>query len=288
MSAPPNPHVRKALQFIGSIWFGAVLLMLLLVGMACATVFESTSGTERALVSFYHSWWFEALLTLVGINVLAATLARFPFSRRQTGFVCTHVSILVVLAGALVTKYQGLDGQLFLTEGTSLEEVRLPDRPALTLLNKSNMQKRVTRLSPRSFRGFDALEWPEAIVAVPGDFSVEIERYLPDSTISERVVDQRPRGVPAIQVSLATGGDLKNHDHASHNHGPIWIFAAREARVDGLAIHHRTVSSETEMERLLSAVPSEDGDSIGTMKISFQGTIETYPISEALGKTVPF
>ena len=46
--------------------------MLLVVAMACATVFESSVGTEQALAAFYKSWWFRALLGLVGVNMLAA------------------------------------------------------------------------------------------------------------------------------------------------------------------------------------------------------------------------
>ena len=60
------------LRFVGSLWFAAVLLVLLLVGMACATVFESTHGAEQALSAFYRSWWFGGALAL------SKTLGRSP------------------------------------------------------------------------------------------------------------------------------------------------------------------------------------------------------------------
>ena len=66
------------LRVVGSLWFAALLLVLLSVAMACATVFESTHGTERALHIFYRSAWFEGLLALVGLNVLAAVVVRLP------------------------------------------------------------------------------------------------------------------------------------------------------------------------------------------------------------------
>lgn len=66
----------KTLRAIGSLWFAVVLLVLLLVAMACATVFESTRGTEQALAAFYDSWWFELLLALLAVNVLSAVLVR--------------------------------------------------------------------------------------------------------------------------------------------------------------------------------------------------------------------
>ncbi|MHC4090994.1 MAG: cytochrome c biogenesis protein CcsA, partial [Planctomycetota bacterium] len=115
---------RSVFRAVGSLWFAAVLLILLLVAMACATVVESTSGplgTELALDQFYQAWWFEALLALVALNVLAAALLRYPFSKRHIGFVVTHAGILVTLGGALVTKHFGVDGRIGLAEGDTAE-----------------------------------------------------------------------------------------------------------------------------------------------------------------------
>ena len=94
---------QSLLRVLGSLWFAVVLLVLLLVAMACATVFESRHGTDMALGIFYRAWWFEGSLALLAANVLAAVVVRYPFSKKQIGFALTHLSILVTLAGALVT-----------------------------------------------------------------------------------------------------------------------------------------------------------------------------------------
>lgn len=109
--------LRSFIKTIGSLWLAVVLLMLLLVAMDSATAFESVHGTQRALTVFYKADWFQILLALLGLNILAAVIARYPFSRRQIGMVITHGAILVVLSGAWVTKQWGIDGQLGLREG---------------------------------------------------------------------------------------------------------------------------------------------------------------------------
>ena len=103
-----NSIIRSA----GSLWFAVVLLVLLMLSMGSATVFESMNGTEQALKLFYHSLWFRILLGGIAVNVLAALVLRYPFSRRQAGFVLTHWGILLALAGALVTARFGIDGQV--------------------------------------------------------------------------------------------------------------------------------------------------------------------------------
>ena len=62
-------------------------------------------GRPRFFV--YGTGWFTALAVLLAVNVLAALLVRFPWKRRQTGFVLTHVGLLVLLLGCLLTRRRG-------------------------------------------------------------------------------------------------------------------------------------------------------------------------------------
>ena len=123
---------RRFLRTFGSLWFAAVLLILLLVSMASATAYESAHGAAQALAVFYLSWWFEGLFGLLALNILASMLVRWPFSRKLAGFVVTHTSILVILAGALVTQRYAIDGMLRISEGQS--ETHLTDQSQQTLI----------------------------------------------------------------------------------------------------------------------------------------------------------
>ncbi|MGD2110463.1 MAG: cytochrome c biogenesis protein ResB, partial [Phycisphaerae bacterium] len=121
MSSPTVAPSRSVLRFVGSLWFAALLLTLLLVGMACATVYESMYASPRALADFYKSWWFEALLALLAVNLIAAVILRFPFSKWHTGFVITHAGIVITLVGALVTQNFGVNGQIGVFEGETVD-----------------------------------------------------------------------------------------------------------------------------------------------------------------------
>jgi hypothetical protein len=178
--------VLGVLGSIGSLWLAAVLLMLLLVGMACATVYESTYGTERALADFYTSWWFATILTLIACNSLAAVILRYPFTKRQIGFVLTHLGILATLGGAWVTQQFGLDARVGFVEGETVEVCHNTHVDALTVLNRRDQKRASLDLTDRVFVGFREAERPQTPRLTLGDLNIQVERFLPDSAWSSR------------------------------------------------------------------------------------------------------
>ncbi|MBU0717388.1 MAG: cytochrome c biogenesis protein ResB, partial [Planctomycetes bacterium] len=128
---------RRFFRAIGSLWFSAVLLVLLLIAMACATVYESMRGTEQALHVFYKAQWFRVFLALLGVNVLGALAVRYPFSKRQAGFAIVHLSILVILLGSPVTEKFGVNGQIVVAEGEKADTFR-GDTQTLMLTDRNS------------------------------------------------------------------------------------------------------------------------------------------------------
>ncbi len=104
-------------QRIGSLKLTVVLLVGLLIALAVGTGIESARGTEMAGQLVYHALWFRFLLLAIAINTIAAFLVRWPFNRFRIGFVMTHLALLLILVGALVTAHFGVDGNLALWEG---------------------------------------------------------------------------------------------------------------------------------------------------------------------------
>ncbi len=241
------PRFGTHIRALGSLWFAAVLLMLGLVAMACATVFESMHGTERALHEFYQSRWFEALLWLLGVNVLMAMVVRFPFSRRQIGFVVTHGAILVTLIGALVTKHRGInDGRVGIPEGQTVSSFTIP-QPVLIVASRLDGSRASIELPERVFGGFEIVENPPAPTLEFGPLTANVEWYLPDGQWSRRVVNDNPEPQLALSVSLSFDG----HAH------PTWVFAGETVRLDGTNVKLSAVESPAELEGALEKRASQ-------------------------------
>lgn len=116
--ALPLRILSRVYAFLASLRLAVLLIVALVIVLAWATVIEQRYGGKAAGFGIYGAWWFSVLLVLLGLNVLAAALIRFPWKRYQTGFVITHLGILVLLAGCLLSRIGGIDAQMPIYEGT--------------------------------------------------------------------------------------------------------------------------------------------------------------------------
>ncbi|MDK9700384.1 MAG: cytochrome c biogenesis protein ResB [bacterium] len=107
----------KFLQPLAALSITIVLLVLIALAMTFGTMYESIVGTPLAQADVYRSIWFDVLLGLLAINLTACTLNRYPYYPHQAGWIMTHIGILVILAGAVISRNWGVEGQLMLAEG---------------------------------------------------------------------------------------------------------------------------------------------------------------------------
>ncbi len=272
-SSPMKPPISP-LRLLASLWFAAVILVLLLVALACATVYESMYTSERALHDFYRAWWFTTLLVLLAINVAAAMVVRFPFSRRQIGFVLTHVGILATLGGALVTKYVGLDGQLAVVEGQSVDSFTLRGTPTILLANRTTGARSSVALPPYAFTGFEPVTEARAEPLLLDDVRVDVQQYLPDSDSTETVVNDSPGRQPAVEFSMSPSG----RDH------PMWLFAGKPLRLGSVGIAYRVVSDPVQFAQLIEDKVKPESHATGELKIEFKGGVYAIPLTNCTEK----
>ncbi len=227
----PDP-LRAFLDIIGSLWFAAVLMLLLIVSMGSATVYESMYGTEMALGMFYQSWWFIGLLWLLVVNVIVSIIVRYPFTRRNIGFLLTHLGIVLTLAGAEVTYLWGIDGRMGFAEGETVDRFRVPVE-TLTLVDTRNKAWAREDLNQYGLRGVQPVNNPAVSLQVDS-FRVNIERYLPDARwvqetnaegqtqwTVEEVSPPRETRTPMLLVHWSGGADS----------GELWVQKFRRVMV---------------------------------------------------------
>lgn len=117
----------RLLRILGSLWTAVAIIGSLALMLGISTLIESRYGTPVAQRWVYRAGWFDVFLGLIALNILCSTLTRRPFKRRHTGFIVTHIGILMVLTGSLLTRLAGVEGQLLLFEGQQRDRIQKSD-----------------------------------------------------------------------------------------------------------------------------------------------------------------
>ena len=88
----------------------SVLIIILIAVLAAGTVVEKLYGSDFALAHVYGTWWFVGLWALVAVlMVIMAVKCRMW---KQMAVCALHLSILLILLGALLTMLTGQHGRM--------------------------------------------------------------------------------------------------------------------------------------------------------------------------------
>jgi len=108
----------------------SVLVIILIAVLAAGTVVEKLHGSEFALTHVYGTWWFVGLWALVaGLMVYMAVKCRM-WKRMAVG--ALHLSILLILLGALLTMLTGQHGRMKLEPNRPNSHFFIKERGEIT------------------------------------------------------------------------------------------------------------------------------------------------------------
>src|SRR5580658_7891622 len=117
----------KFFEFCASLKLAIVLILSLAFYLAAATFYESAYGTAAVQQVIYDSPGFILLMALLAINVMAAVVIRYPWKRKQTGFIITHAGIEILLLGCLISHRFSIDGEMSMPVGRETESMNSVD-----------------------------------------------------------------------------------------------------------------------------------------------------------------
>lgn len=106
------------------------LLIITIITLITATILEKLYGTPWVASHIYGSTWFLLLWALLTISALIYIIQRRLYRRPLT--LLLHLSFVVILIGAAITHYFGINGQIHL---------RLDEAPKTTYID-TNYQER--------------------------------------------------------------------------------------------------------------------------------------------------
>src|SRR2546423_4375 len=104
-------------EFFASLKLAVVLLAVLIAGAIIGTLYESSFDAKVARTYVYGAPWFNAWLLLLGANLTASALSRWPWKKYHSAFLITHLGIITLLIGSLIGRIFGVEGTITLFKG---------------------------------------------------------------------------------------------------------------------------------------------------------------------------
>ena len=233
----PNNHRPAPMRLLGwlirllaSSAFATVVILASAAVLAWATFWiEGRWGTKIVQFYVYQSWWFAGLIGLLAINVIAASIVKWPWRRHQSGFLVVHAGIIVLIAGCWFSRQDGIDATVTVFEGQTTYEATENRRQLVLTINDFSEKSEKTgpevetvdfpiAPGPLNWADYKRLDWfPWNAVAHNADlrlshgpFSIELLDYCADS---------REIQVPQIDLEAALGG--RTSSAGSMGVGPI-------------------------------------------------------------------
>jgi ResB-like family protein len=188
---------RRVLGICSSLRLAVVVMLTLAGTCAFATFYEMSHGTPAVQRDIYRTPAFALLLGLLGVNIFAVMVSRWPWQKHHTGFVIAHVGILTLLAGSLISLHRGLDSNLPLYEGETSDRVSLLERAlhvSVPGVGSATFPVEFEKNPPSPERA--------QRFRVPGsDVMLVADSFLPHVEVKE-TFEEADEGAPALHFSL--------------------------------------------------------------------------------------
>lgn len=190
----------KLLRFFASVRLAIIVLVSLMAILAAGTILESLHGTDTARILVYNTTWFSFVLLMLGVNVTAAALSRYPWKVRHVGFVITHVGIILVLIGSFMTQKLMIDGQMAIDEGSTEHRITLPE-PVLYIFSEKEQRTSYVDLEKKAFPWHGRHEIHQANDGETLPFDLTLTAYYPKAKMFEKNIPAE-EGPAALKVRL--------------------------------------------------------------------------------------
>jgi len=237
----------------------ATLFIVFAIAMAVGTFIDQ--GYERppspyARELIFNAWWFEAIMVFFVINFVG-NIFRFRLLRKEKWATLTlHISFILIIIGAFVTRYIGYEGVMHIREGDT-ENTFLSEHTYLTVFLDGdyvrNGQKMRRTLDPVKLRLSDRLD---------NDFSIETDyNSIPVTIQYKEYIKNAKEDLVEDEngdayLKIVEAGDGTRHEH--------WLQVGEVAN-----IHNILFAVNTFQEGAINITVT---DSTYTIQSPFEGT----------------
>ena len=115
--------MKKVIDFLFSTRFPSVLFILFAAAMGVATFIENDYGTQASKALVYNAWWFELIMLMFLVNFMGNIKRYDLWSRAKIPSLILHLSFILIILGAAITRYISFEGIMPIYEGETTNKM---------------------------------------------------------------------------------------------------------------------------------------------------------------------
>ena len=115
--------MKKIADILFSTRLTGVLLLMFAAAMGIATFIENDYGTQTAKALVYNAWWFELVMILLTVNFIGNIKKYDLLQKKKFSVLLLHLSFILILIGAGITRYIGYEGLMPIYEGQTTNKM---------------------------------------------------------------------------------------------------------------------------------------------------------------------
>ncbi len=207
---------KKLAALLFSTRLTAILFIVFAAAMAVGTFLDASYDrppSNFAREWIFNAWWFEAIMVFFVINFVGNISRYRLFRKEQWATLLLHVSFILIIIGAFVTRYIGYEGSMVIREGAT-ENSFLSEKTYLNVFIDGDYK--INGVPQRRQLPLEELRLSERL---DNDFNIKTDYNKQPVTINyKKFISNAEEGlVPSdggeAYLKIVESGDGNRHDH---------------------------------------------------------------------------
>ena len=217
----------KYLKFLFSPVMMGILFVLFAIAMAVATFLENDFGSGAAYSMVYNTRWFELIMLLLSINLIAQVIILKLLRREKLTIALFHLSFVLMIIGAGITRYFGWEGSIHIREGEVQQQCYSNEKYIGYSVKDNNGKTIESRSDKYSMTSVSADNYNKTIKVDGRKFELVLAKIIPNASESvSDIPDGQPiisflltRNMTSAETIVLTKGDIKSSEGISFGFG---------------------------------------------------------------------
>ena len=174
-------NIMNYIKFLFSKVLMGVLFVLFAFAMAAATFIENDFGSAAAYNSVYNSFWFELILLLLAANLVGQMIIFKLYKKSKLPVFLFHLSFVLMIAGAGITRYFGWEGTIHILEGEEQNSCFSTEKFIGYSIKEAGGKILVVNSSKYSMTSATADEYKKTIKVNNKDYDLVLAKIIPNA-----------------------------------------------------------------------------------------------------------